>query len=171
MFATAADGERIPIAILHRKGLTKTATTRSSCMPTGAYGSNQDAAFDSNVLSLVDRGFVYAEASIRAGARWARPADHGRVLRKKNTVHRFHRVAEHLIREKYTSKEKLAVLGRAPGAPHGRGDDDAARPVQGVVARVPLRRRLTTMADPSLPLVVIEYEEWGTRRSRSSTTT
>jgi oligopeptidase B len=161
--ATAADGARIPIAILHRKGLTKTGDNPLLLHAYGAYGSTSDAAFDSNVLSLVDRGFVYAEAAIRGGGDMGKAwHDQGRVLNKKNTFTDFIASAEHLIREKYTSKEKLAVLGTSAGGLL-MGAVTTMRPdlFKVVVARVPFVDVITTMADPSLPLVVIEWEDWG----------
>jgi oligopeptidase B len=114
-------------------------------------------------LSLLDRGFVYAIAHIRGGADLGKPwHEDGRLLKKRNTFTDFIAAAEYLIAQKYTSPDRLAIMGGSAGGllmgavTNMRPDLFAA-----VVAMVPFVDSLNTMLDASLPLTVGEYEEWG----------
>jgi oligopeptidase B len=114
-------------------------------------------------LALLDRGIIFAIAHIRGGAEMGRHwYDQGKILNKKNTFQDFIVCAEHLIKQDYTSKEKLAAMGLSAGGLL-MGAVTTMRPelFKAVVAKVPFVDVVNTMLDPSLPLVGIEYDEWG----------
>jgi oligopeptidase B len=136
----------------------------------GSYGISMDPTFGSDRLSLLDRGFVYAIAHIRGGADLGKPwHEDGRLLKKQNTFTDFVACAEHLITEKYTSADRLAIMGGSAGGllmgavTNLRPDVFAV-----VVAKVPFVDALNTMLDPTLPLTVGEYEEWGNPEEKPS---
>ena len=114
-------------------------------------------------MSLLERGFVYAIAHIRGGGEMGRRwKEDGKLLRKKNTFTDFIACAEHLVQEHYAKPEKLAIMGGSAGGllmgavANMRPDLFAA-----VVAGVPFVDVINTMLDPTIPLTVIEWEEWG----------
>lgn len=170
LFATASDGTRIPISIVYRKGMKQDSTNPTLLYGYGAYGLSMDPWFSSNTVSLLDRGFVYAIAHIRGGQEMGRPwYENGKLLKKKNTFTDFAACAEDLIAEKYTSREKLAIMGGSAGGLL-MGAVTNLRPdlFRAVVAQVPFVDVITTMLDASLPLTVIEYEEWGNPNEKAS---
>ena len=127
-----------------------------------------DPAFSSTTLSLLDRGFVFAIAHIRGGEELGRPwYEDGRLLRKRNSFTDFIAAAEHLVAEGYTSPSRLAINGGSAGGllmgavTNLRPDLFAA-----VLAEVPFVDVVNTMLDASLPLTVIEYDEWGNPNER-----
>lgn len=163
IYATAADGVKVPISLVYKKGLVQNGKAPMLLYGYGAYGISMDPAFSSDRLSLLDRGFVYAIAHIRGGADLGKPwHEDGRILKKKNTFTDFIACAEHLVAEKYTSSDRLAIMGGSAGGllmgavTNMRPDLFAV-----VVAKVPFVDALNTMLDASLPLTVGEYEEWG----------
>jgi oligopeptidase B len=163
IYATAPDGVKVPISLVYKKGLVQNGKAPMLLYGYGAYGISMDPAFSSDRLSLLDRGFVYAIAHIRGGADLGKPwHEDGRILKKKNTFTDFIACAEHLIAEKYTSSDRLAIMGGSAGGllmgavTNMRPDLFAV-----VVAKVPFVDALNTMLDASLPLTVGEYEEWG----------
>jgi oligopeptidase B len=163
IFAKAADGAEIPISLVYRKGLKRDGRAPMLLYGYGAYGISIDPGFGSDRLSLIDRGVVYAIAHIRGGGDLGKTwHETGRLLTKKNTFTDFIACAEHLIHEKYTSADRLAVEGRSAGGllvgaiTNMRPDLFAV-----VIAGVPFVDALNTMLDASLPLTVGEYEEWG----------
>jgi oligopeptidase B len=163
IFATAKDGTKVPIALVYRKGLKRDGGAPALLYGYGSYGMTMDASFSSARISLLDRGFVYAIASIRGGSDMGEPwHDAGKMLNKLNTFTDFIAAAEHLIAQKYTSSERLAIMGGSAGGLL-MGAVVNMRPdlFKAVVAKVPFVDVVTTILDPSLPLTVIEYEEWG----------
>ncbi len=163
IFAIAADGARIPMSLVYRKGLEKNGKNPTILYGYGAYGSSSEPAFSSERLSLLDRGFVYAIGHIRGGSemgeRWH---DEGKMLQKKNTFRDFIACAEKLISARYTSREKLAIMGGSAGGLLV-GATLNMRPglFRAAVTRVPFVDVINTMSDASLPLTAIEWEEWG----------
>ncbi len=162
-FATAKDGTKVPISIAYKKGLKKNGKNPCFLQGYGSYGYSYDPAFTSTRISLMDRGFVYALAHIRGGSEMGRQwYEDGKYLKKKNTFTDFIACAEHVISEKYTTKERLAIQGGSAGGllmgavTNMRPDLFAA-----VVADVPFVDVINTMLDETIPLTVIEYEEWG----------
>ena len=162
-FATAEDGTKTPISLVHKKGLRKDG--HNPCLLTGygSYGASSDPQFVSSRLSLLDRGFVFAIAHIRGGGEMGRTwYEDGKLLNKKNTFTDFIACAEHLIAEGYTTSQKLVVEGGSAGGLL-MGAITNMRPdlFKAVIARVPFVDVINTMLDSSIPLTVTEYEEWG----------
>jgi len=163
IFATAKDGTRIPISMVYRKGMVKDGNNPLYLYAYGAYGASSEPYFSSNRVSLLDRGFVFAIAHVRGGGEMGRFwYEDGKLLHKKNTFTDFIAVAEHLIAEKYTSTEKLIISGvSAGGLLIGSVVNMRPELFKTVIADVPFVDLINTMLDPSIPLTVIEYEEWG----------
>ena len=163
VFATASDGTKIPISIVYKKGLVLNGQNPFFLYGYGSYGITMDPYFTSNRLSLLDRGFVYAIAHIRGGGEMGRPwYEAGKLMNKKNTFTDFTACAEYVIEQKYTNPEKLVAAGGSAGGLL-MGAVANLRPdlFKAIVADVPFVDVLNTMLDPTLPLTVTEYEEWG----------
>jgi oligopeptidase B len=163
IFAKAEDGTMIPISLVYKKGMARDGNNPLFLYGYGSYGLSSDPNFSSTRLSLLDRGFIYAIAHVRGGGEMGRYwYDDGKLLHKKNTFTDFIACAEHLIAEKYTSSDKLVISGASAGGLL-IGAVTNMRPdlFKVVVAEVPFVDVLNTMLDPSLPLTVVEYEEWG----------
>ena len=164
--AVASDGTRIPVSLVYRKGLVKDGKNPTLLNGYGSYGIASFPTFNSARVSLLDRGFVFAIAHIRGGGEMGKKwHDQGKMMSKKNTFTDFIAVAEALIAQKYTSKEKLAIEGGSAGGLL-MGAVVNMRPdlFQAVIARVPFVDVINTMLDESLPLTVGEFEEWGNPR-------
>ena len=126
--------------------------------------------FDSSRLSLLDRGFIFAIAHVRGGGEMGRPwYEDGKLLNKRNTFTDFIACAEHLIAERYTSSERLAILGgSAGGLLIGAVVNMRPDLFKAAVAKVPFVDVINTMLDPTIPLTVIEWEEWGDPREKAA---
>jgi oligopeptidase B len=163
VFAKATDGVEVPISLVYRKGSKKDGSAPLLLDGYGAYGLCEDADFDSDIISLLDRGFVYAIAHIRGGGELGRTwYEDGKLLNKKNTFTDFIACAQYLVDQGYASPKKLAITGGSAGGLL-MGAVMNMRPdlFTTVIADVPFVDLLNTMSDPSLPLTVTEYEEWG----------
>jgi oligopeptidase B len=163
IFAKADDGTLIPISIFYRRAFRQDGTAPLWLNGYGAYGIPTDASFSSNRLSLVDRGFVFAIAHVRGGGELGRTwYENGKLLKKKNTFTDFIRCAEFLIEQRYVSPKKIAICGGSAGGLL-MGAVMNMRPdlFTTVIAAVPFVDVLNTMSDPTLPLTITEYEEWG----------
>jgi oligopeptidase B len=161
--ATAADGVKIPMWLLYRKDLQKDGKNPVLLSAYGSYGAPGDAGFNGNIFSLVDRGVIFSTAYIRGGGEMGKKwHDDGRMMKKKNTFTDFIAAAEHLVAGKYTSKDRLAIVGGSAGGLL-MGAVTNMRPdlFKVVVSHVPFVDVINTMLDPSLPLTVAEFEEWG----------
>ncbi|WP_371189169.1 S9 family peptidase [Thalassotalea maritima] len=161
---TARDGVKIPVSILYKKDLFKADGTNPLLQYAyGSYGSTNDPRFNSSVLSLVDRGFVYVIAHIRGSSMLGRAwYEDGKLLNKKNTFNDFVDVTRQLVEQKYGAKDKIfAYGGSAGGLLMGAVINQAPQLYKGVVAAVPFVDVVTTMLDPSIPLTTNEYDEWG----------
>jgi oligopeptidase B len=163
VFAEAQDGKEIPISLVYRKGTRRDGGNPTLLYGYGSYGHTVDPGFSSNRLSLLDRGFVFAIANIRGGGALGRPwYESGKLLHKRNTFTDFITVAEHLIAERYTSSDRLAILGgSAGGLLIGAAINMRPDLFHAAVAKVPFVDVMNTMLDPTIPLTVIEWEEWG----------
>jgi len=157
-----------PISLVYKKGFVRNGRAPMLLYGYGSYGISIDPSFSSDRLSLLDRGFVYAIAHIRGGMDLGKPwHEAGRLLQKNNTFTDFIGCAEKLIAEKYTSPDRLAIMGRSAGGllmgavTNLRPDLFAA-----VVAGVPFVDSLNTALDASLPLTIGEYEEFGDPNQR-----
>lgn len=162
-YAQAPDGTQVPLTLVYRKGLKKDGLNPTYLYSYGSYGFSTDPDFSSNVIALLKRGFVFAIAHIRGGEEMGRKwYDDGKLLHKKNTFTDFIACAEHLVQAGYTAPEHLAIEGGSAGGLL-MGAVTNMRPdlFQSVIADVPFVDALNTMLDPTLPLTVTEYEEWG----------
>jgi oligopeptidase B len=165
-WATAADGTRIPISLVHRRDVALDGTAPALLYGYGSYEASTDPAFRASRLSLLERGFVFAIAHVRGGGELGRAwYEHGRLQHKINTFTDFIACGEHLVAEGYTSPERLVARGGSAGGllvgavANMRPDLFGA-----IVAEVPFVDVVTTMLDASLPLTVTEWEEWGDPR-------
>lgn len=160
-WATAPDGVRIPISIVHKIGLQYPAPTL--LYGYGAYEACEDPRFSIARLSLLDRGMVFAVAHVRGGGELGRPwYEHGKMLEKKNSFTDFIAAAQHLVQTDVTRPQNLVAYGgSAGGLLVGAVANMAPQLFAGVLAVVPFVDPLTTILDPSLPLTVTEWDEWG----------
>ncbi|MDR1780210.1 MAG: S9 family peptidase [Tannerella sp.] len=163
LWATAKDGTKVPISIVYRKGFNKDGNGKMLLYAYGSYGSPSESSFNSQVLSLLDRGFAYAIAHIRGGSEMGRQwYENGKLLHKINTFTDFNDCARFLIEEKYTSPSGLFAMGRsAGGLLMGAVINMEPELYQGVVAGVPFVDVVSTMLDASIPLTTFEWDEWG----------
>lgn len=162
-WVTADDGTEVPVSIVHRADVVADGTAPALLYGYGSYEASMDPGFSVSRLSLLDRGFVFAVAHVRGGGeRGRRWYDDGKVLRKRNTFTDFVAAARHLVAEGWTSTERLiAEGGSAGGLLMGAAVNLAPDAFGGVLANVPFVDALTSILDPSLPLTVIEWDEWG----------
>ena len=160
-WATASDGARVPLSIIHRAGLQFPAP--ALLYGYGAYESCEDPRFSIARLSLLDRGMVFVIAHVRGGGELGRPwYEHGKLLEKTNTFTDFIAAASHLIDTGVTRPQNLVALGgSAGGLLMGAVANMAPELFAGILAQVPFVDALTTILDPSLPLTVTEWDEWG----------
>jgi oligopeptidase B len=161
--APAPDGETVPVSVLYRKGTRLDGTAPLLLYGYGAYGITIPAAFSTNWLSLVDRGFVMAIAHVRGGKdkgyRWYTDGKH---KRKANTFTDFIAAGEHLVQQGYTSRGRIVANGgSAGGMLMGVVANMAPELFLGIIADVPFVDVLNTMLDDSLPLTPPEWPEWG----------
>ncbi len=163
IWVTARDGVKVPVSLVYRKGLLKDGSAPCYLTGYGSYGASYDPYFNRDQLSLLDRGFVVGIAHIRGGMemgyKWY---EDGKMLKKKNTFNDFVDCSEYLVKEKYTSSDRLFIEGRSAGGLL-MGAVTNMRPdlYKGVIAGVPFVDVITTMSDPSIPLTTGEYTEWG----------
>jgi oligopeptidase B len=162
-WATAPDGTQVPISIVARKDVVKDGNAPVVLYGYGSYESSMDPWFSIPRLSLLDRGVVFAIAHVRGGGELGRHwYDNGKTLTKRNTFTDFVAVAEHLAKDGWTRPERIVAQGgSAGGLLMGAVANLAPQAFGGIVAEVPFVDALTTILDPSLPLTVIEWEEWG----------
>jgi len=162
-WAVADDGTRVPISLVCRKGTPRDGSAPCLLYGYGSYELSRDPSFSIPVLSLLDRGFVYAIAHIRGGGEMGRAwYTNGKLLHKKNTFTDFIACARHLVREHWTSADRLIARGgSAGGLLMGAVANMAPEAFAGIVANVPFVDALNSILDPSLPLTVTEWEEWG----------
>ncbi len=164
LWVPARDGERVPVAIVYRR----TQFRQDGSAPLlqygyGAYGISSDPTFSSSVLSLLDRGFVYAIAQVRGGQeRGRRWYDAGRLLEKRHSFEDFIDVTRYLVAEGYADPQRVFARGGSAGGLLVAGAANIAPELyRGIVAHVPFVDIVTTMLDDSIPLTTNEYDEWG----------
>ena len=161
--AAAPDGARVPITLVYRRGFRKDGRRPLLLRGYGAYGNSEDASFDPFLISLLDRGFVYAIAHIRGGSELGQAwHDQGRLLSKKNTFTDFIACAEFLVREKYADRDKLFATGMSAGGLL-MGAVANMRPAlfRGILAEVPWMDALNVLAGAGEPADLTENDEWG----------
>ncbi|RKN31878.1 S9 family peptidase [Micromonospora musae] len=162
-WALADDGTRIPISLVLRKGTPRDGSAPCELYGYGSYEASMDPWFSVARLSLLDRGVVFAVAHIRGGGELGRRwYEQGKLLAKKNTFTDFVACARHLVESGWTADDRLVARGAsAGGLLMGAVANIAPDAFAGIVAQVPFVDALTSILDPSLPLTVTEWEEWG----------
>jgi oligopeptidase B len=163
LWATAADGTQVPISLVHRRDVTADGTAPGLIYGYGAYEISIDPYFSVARLSLLGRGFVYAIAHVRGGGEMGRNwYDTGKMEHKMNTFTDFVACADHLVSSGWVAPDRLvAEGGSAGGLLMGAVANLAPTRFRAIHAAVPFVDALTTILDPSLPLTVPEWEEWG----------
>ena len=162
-WATAADGTAIPLSVVARKEVAADGTAPGYLYGYGSYEVSIDPSFVPTRLSLLDRGVVIAIAHVRGGGEMGRDwYDHGKLQEKKNSFSDFVAAAEHLGASGLVDPARLGAEGRsAGGLLMGAVANLAPGRFRAIIAGVPFVDALTTILDPSLPLTVGEWEEWG----------
>lgn len=163
LWAKAPDGTHVPISMVSRRDTPRDGSAPALIYGYGSYEASMDPSFGISRLSLLDRGFVYAVAHVRGGGEMGRKwYDDGKLLNKRNTFTDFIACAEQLVNDGWTTPQRLvAEGGSAGGLLMGAVANLAPQAFAGIVANVPFVDALTSILDPSLPLTVIEWDEWG----------
>ncbi|HSG50987.1 MAG TPA: S9 family peptidase [Rheinheimera sp.] len=169
VWATARDGVKVPVSLLYKKDFKRDGTAPLYQYAYGSYGSSSDPYFRSNVLSLVDRGFVYAIAHIRGGQEMGRHwYEDGKLLKKINTFTDYIDVTDYLVQQGFVAKDKVFGMGgSAGGLLMGAVANMAPEKYRGLVAHVPFVDVVTTMLDESIPLTTNEFDEWGNPKQKA----
>ncbi|MDO5091219.1 MAG: S9 family peptidase [Cardiobacteriaceae bacterium] len=159
----ARDGTKIPVTLVYRDDLPRDGTAAMLLYGYGSYGANIDPYFDPDVVSLLDRGMVYAIAHIRGGQEMGRQwYEQGKMLHKMNTFTDFIDATRWLVDNGYAAKDRVAAMGRsAGGLLMGAIANLAPEDYRVIVSEVPFVDVVTTMLDPTIPLTTNEYDEWG----------
>jgi oligopeptidase B len=162
-WATATDGTQVPVSVVCRRGSPRDGTAPAVLYGYGSYEHSIDPAFSVARLSLLDRGMVWAVAHIRGGGELGRHwYDAGKTKTKQNTFTDYVACALHLVDSRWSSPDRLiAYGGSAGGLLVGAAVNLAPEAFAGVLAAVPFVDTLTSILDPSLPLTVVEWDEWG----------
>lgn len=168
IWVKARDGVQVPVTLLYKKGLKLDGSAPMLQYGYGSYGSSLDPRFRSDILSLVDRGFVYATAHIRGGAEMGRPwYEKGKLLNKLNTFNDFIDVTQALIAQGYSKSDRIvAAGGSAGGLLVGAVANMRPDLYRAIVAKVPFVDVVTTMLDESIPLTTNEFDEWGNPKEK-----
>jgi oligopeptidase B len=163
LMAPARDGVEVPISLVHRIGIERDGSNPMLLYAYGSYGSSIEAWFRPDVVSLLDRGFVFAIAHVRGGqemGRWW--YEDGKLLKKKNTFTDFIDCGQYLVDQGVTSPDRLfARGGSAGGLLMGAVSNMAPELFAGIIANVPWVDVVTTMLDDDIPLTTGEFDEWG----------
>lgn len=163
LWATARDGVKVPVSLVYRKTTQRNGTAPLLQYGYGSYGASMDPSFSHSVVSLLDRGFVYAIAHVRGGQEMGRDwYENGKLLKKHNSFNDFIDVTTHLMTEKYADPRRVfAEGGSAGGLLVGAVANLAPELYRGIAAAVPFVDVVTTMLDESIPLTTNEFDEWG----------
>lgn len=169
IWVTAVDGTQIPLSLVYRKGLKHDSHTPCFLYGYGSYGMSAEPRFKMEMLSLLDRGFIYAIAHVRGGQEMGRHwYEDGKYLHKKNTFTDFIACGRYLIAEGYTSRQQMVISGRsAGGLLMGAVLNMAPDLADTAVVGVPFVDVVTTMLDESIPLTTGEFEEWGNPKDKT----
>ncbi len=162
-WATARDGTKVPVSIVYRKGFRRDGTAALLQYAYGSYGLSMDPAFNGPIVSLLDRGMVYAIAHIRGGQEMGRAwYDEGKLLHKQNTFNDFIDVTRFLVEQGYAAPDRVGAFGgSAGGLLMGAIANMAPDTYRVILSQVPFVDVVTTMLDASIPLTTNEYDEWG----------
>ena len=163
IWASADDGTRIPVSLVRAREVRPDGTNPGLIYGYGSYEVPMDPYFSALRLSMLDRGVVYAVAHVRGGGELGRRwYDEGKLLSKTNTFTDFIACSRELVASGWVAADRLvAEGGSAGGLLIGAVINMAPELFRAVHAAVPFVDALTTILDPSLPLTVGEWEEWG----------
>jgi len=163
LWIPARDGTRIPVSLVYRKGFKRDGTAALLQYGYGSYGNSMNPGFNPVVVSLLDRGLVYAIAHIRGGQELGRKwYEDGKLLKKMNTFTDFIDVTDGLVQQGYAAKDRVAAMGgSAGGLLMGAVANLAPEKYRAMISQVPFVDVVTTMLDPTIPLTTNEYDEWG----------
>jgi oligopeptidase B len=163
VWATARDGARVPVSLVYRKGFRRDGSAPLLLEAYGSYGASTDPYLSIPVLSLLDRGFVYAIAHVRGGQEMGRAwYENGKLLSKQNTFNDFVDSTRFLVKQRYADPNRVFAWGAsAGGLLMGAIANQAPQDYRGIVAAVPFVDVVTTMLDQSIPLTSNELDEWG----------
>ncbi|WP_449284116.1 S9 family peptidase [Luteimonas qiangzhengi] len=163
LWATARDGTQVPVSLVYRNGFERDGTAPLLQYGYGSYGMSMDPGFNLPVVSLLDRGVVYAIAHIRGGQEMGRKwYDQGKLFNKINTFTDFIDVTDHLVAKGYASPDRVAAYGgSAGGLLVGAVANMAPDKYRVILSQVPFVDVVTTMLDRGIPLTTNEYDEWG----------
>ncbi len=170
MVVVARDGAQVPVSLVWHQSTRLDGTAPALIYAYGSYGSSMDPWFDDSVISLLDRGFVYAIAHIRGGQEMGRKwYEDGRLMHKKNTFTDFIDVTKSLQKQGTIDRSRTyAMGGSAGGLLMGAVVNMAQELYHGVVAAVPFVDVVTTMLDDSIPLTTGEFNEWGNPHEKAA---
>jgi oligopeptidase B len=168
VWATARDGARVPVSLVYRKGFRRDGSAPLLLEAYGSYGASTDPYLSIPVLSLLDRGFVYAIAHVRGGQEMGRAwYENGKLLGKQNTFNDFVDSTRFLVKQRYADPQRVFAWGAsAGGLLMGAIANQAPQDYRGIVAAVPFVDVVTTMLDQSIPLTSNELDEWGDPRDQ-----
>lgn len=164
LWAPSRDGQtQIPVSLVYRKGIEQNGKAPLFQYGYGSYGSNTEPGFNSTVVSLLDRGVVYALAHVRGGQEMGRDwYEQGRLRNKINTFNDFIDVTRFLVKQGYADPKRVAAMGRsAGGLLMGAITNMAPDDYRVIITQVPFVDVVTTMLDESIPLTTNEFDEWG----------
>ena len=165
VWARAADGTEVPVSLVWKRSFGEPGATPRPVhlYGYGSYEHSIDPGFSSMRLSALDRGVIFAVAHVRGGGEMGRAwYEDGKLMAKKNTFTDFIAAGTHLVESGVTTPDRMvAEGGSAGGLLMGAVANLAPELFAGVLASVPFVDALTTILDPSLPLTVIEWDEWG----------
>ena len=169
-FVVVRDGVEVPMTLVYKKGTTLNENTPTLLYSYGSYGSSTDPWFRSSMLSLINRGFVFALAHVRGGQEMGRQwYENGKMFNKKNTFTDFIDCANYLIDNNYTSAKHLyAEGGSAGGLLMGAIANMSPQSFNGIIANVPFVDVVSTMLDETIPLTTNEFDEWGNPKNKDS---
>lgn len=170
IWGVARDGTKVPMSLVNKKGVKFDGPAPMLLSAYGSYGASMAPTFSSNRLALLDRGVIYALAYIRGGGELGEEwREQGRMMKKLNTFYDFIDAADYLVKNKYTSSDRLVIQGGSAGGLL-MGAVVNMRPdlFKAVVAQVPFVDVMNTMLDASLPLTTSEYTEWGNPNEKAA---
>jgi oligopeptidase B len=168
IWAPARDGSKVPVSLVYRKSTPRNGTAPLLQYGYGSYGSSTDPFFSHSIVSLLDRGFIFAIAHIRGGQEMGRDwYEKGKLLNKRNTFNDFIDVTKHLVGTKYADPKRVFGEGRsAGGLLIGAVANLAPELYRGLIVEVPFVDVVTTMLDESIPLTTNEFDEWGNPKQK-----
>jgi len=163
VWVTARDDTQIPVSLVYKNGLPKNGSAALYLYAYGSYGISIPPRFNSNIISLLDRGVIYAIAHIRGGEEMGRHwYESGKLLNKQNTFNDFIDVTRDLVSQGYAAPHRVAAAGgSAGGLLMGAVANQSPRDYRVILAQVAFVDVVTTMLDASIPLTTNEYDEWG----------